>query len=77
MALGWKFMIPLALAYIVVIAVALWTIDSALGITSPLVKSVILLGINVVGCYLVFFVLDRGTILSGSYRRQVADGARS
>ena len=77
MALGWKFLIPLALCYIVVIAVALWTIGSALGIVNPLVKSLILLGINVIGCYIVFFLLDRGTILSGSYRHQVAGAARS
>ena len=76
MALGWKFMIPLALVYVVTISVALWAIESAAGITSPLVKSLILLGLNVVACYLVFFVLDRGRLLSGSYRRRVEAEAR-
>jgi NADH-quinone oxidoreductase subunit H len=77
MALGWKFMIPLALIYIVVISVAIWAIESAAGITSPVLKSVILLGLNVLACYVVFFILDRGFLVSGSYRRQVQVGAGS
>ncbi|MGE0442505.1 MAG: NADH-quinone oxidoreductase subunit NuoH [Gemmatimonadales bacterium] len=77
MALGWKFMIPLALVYIVAVCIAVWAIDIGLGITSPLLKSLILLGMNVVGCYVVFFLLDRGTLVSGSYRRGVQLQARS
>jgi NADH-quinone oxidoreductase subunit H len=68
MALGWKFLIPLALIYLVVIGVAVWGIESVAGITAPKVKALILFGLNVVMCYAVFFILDRGAILSGSYR---------
>jgi NADH-quinone oxidoreductase subunit H len=77
MALGWKFMIPLALVYLVVICVAVWGIESVAGITSLKIKALILFGLNAVMCYGVFFVLDRGAILSGSYRRQVPADARS
>ena len=76
MALGWKFLIPLALTYIMVVCIALWGIESVAGITSPKVRGLILLGLNVVACYIVFFILDRGRLLSGSYRRQVPAGAR-
>ncbi len=71
MSLGWKFMIPLALVYVVVVALVMWGIESVAGITSPLVKSLVFLGINVVACYVIFFILDRGTLVSGSYRRAV------
>ncbi len=77
MALGWKFMIPLALIYLVVIGVAVWGIESVGGITAPKTKALLLFGLNAVLCYVVFFILDRGTILSGSYRRQAPAGARS
>ncbi|MBL8987792.1 MAG: NADH-quinone oxidoreductase subunit NuoH [Gemmatimonadetes bacterium] len=75
MALGWKFMIPLALAYIVVICVAMWALGAA-GIVHPKIQGLVLLGLNLVGIYIVFFLLDRGRLLSGSYRRQAAAGAR-
>ena len=75
MALGWRFLIPLALVYIVVIAIVMWLLTSALGLTNPNVRALVFFAINVVGCYLVFFILDRGSLLSGSYRRE-AIGAR-
>jgi len=68
MALGWKVMLPLALGYIVVTTLAIWGIEQVAGITSPKSKMLILFGLNLVLGYLVFFVLDRGLILSGSYR---------
>ena len=76
MALGWKFLIPLALTYILVVCVTLWGIENVAGITSPKVRGLILFGLNVVACYVVFFILDRGRLLSGSYRRQAPAGAR-
>jgi NADH-quinone oxidoreductase subunit H len=72
MALGWKFMIPLALIYIVIVTAALWAIQSVAGITNPKIQALILFGLNLVLGYIVFFILDRGYILSGSYRRQSA-----
>jgi len=63
MALGWKFLMPLALAYIVVIAVTLWGLDTALPDGSPVLKSSVLALLNVVLGAVVFFGLDRGTLL--------------
>jgi NADH-quinone oxidoreductase subunit H len=68
MALGWKVMLPLALGYIMVTTLAIWGIESVAGITGPRSKMLILFGLNLVLGYLVFYVLDRGLILSGSYR---------
>jgi NADH-quinone oxidoreductase subunit H len=69
MALGWKVMLPLAILYVMVIAVALWGIEHWLGIANPKVRMGILFGLNLIVGYGVFFILDRGLILSGSYRR--------
>ena len=63
MALGWKFLMPLALAYIVIIAVTLWGLDTALPDGSPVLKSSVLALLNVVLGAVVFFGLDRGTLL--------------
>jgi NADH-quinone oxidoreductase subunit H len=69
MALGWKFLIPLALAYIMIITILIWLLESMFGITDPKIKALALFGVNAVLCYVVFFILDRGTLLSGSYRQ--------
>ncbi len=69
MALGWKFLIPLALAYIMVTTVLVWVLESVVGISDPKVRSLVLFGVNAVLCYVIFFILDRGTLLSGSYRQ--------
>jgi len=69
MALGWKFMLPMALLYIMVVAVALWAIEHAAGITDPKAVMGILTGISLVLGYAVFFLLDRGLVVSGSYRQ--------
>jgi NADH-quinone oxidoreductase subunit H len=68
MALGWKVLLPLALVYIMVTAVAIWVIEQVAGVTDPRLKMLILFGLNLVIGYIVFFLLDRGHILSGSYR---------
>ncbi|HEV8357046.1 MAG TPA: NADH-quinone oxidoreductase subunit NuoH [Gemmatimonadales bacterium] len=69
MALGWKVMLPLALLYIMLIAIALWAIQRLAGITDPRVTMGLLFGLNLPLAYLVFFILDRGLLISGSYRR--------
>jgi len=73
MALGWKFMIPLALCYIMVITLAIWILESVIGVSNPHVLALALFGLNLVLCYIVFFILDRGYILSGSYHRSTAN----
>jgi NADH-quinone oxidoreductase subunit H len=77
MSLGWKFMLPLALAYIVIMGGALLVLD-LLGISrTPLWSGfgsfspywAILGVLNVVLAALVFVVLDRGRIISPAYSR--------
>ncbi|HEY9382692.1 MAG TPA: NADH-quinone oxidoreductase subunit NuoH [Gemmatimonadales bacterium] len=68
MALGWKVMLPLAILYVMLIAVALWGLEHWAGIGNPKVRMGALFGLNLIVGYGVFFVLDRGLILAGSYR---------
>jgi NADH-quinone oxidoreductase subunit H len=70
MALGWKVLMPLALAYIMVIAAAVYGIEHLAGITDPTWRSLALFGVNVVLGILVFGVLDSGAFVRGSGRRQ-------
>jgi len=66
MALGLKILLPLALVYIMATAGAIWGIEHLAGVTSPKGKMTILFGLNLVLGYLVFFVLDRGHLVSPS-----------
>jgi NADH-quinone oxidoreductase subunit H len=68
MALGWKVLLPLALVYIMVTAIAIWIIEQVAGVTDPRLKMLLLFGLNLVIGYVVFFLMDRGHIMSGSYR---------
>ena len=70
MALGWKVLMPLALAYIMVVAVALYLIERVAGLTSPVAISLALLGLNLVVAILVFGLLDSGVFIRGSGQRQ-------
>jgi NADH-quinone oxidoreductase subunit H len=70
MALGWKVMMPLALAYIMVMCVAIYVVERLLGVTSPVMGSLILVGLNLVIGFLVFGLLDSGMFIRGSGHRQ-------
>jgi NADH-quinone oxidoreductase subunit H len=70
MALGWKVLMPLALAYIMVICTAIYGIEHVAGITDPKLRSLALFGVNVVVGLLVFGLLDSGVFIKGSNRRQ-------
>ncbi len=72
MALGWKVMLPIALAYITVIATAILSLDKA-GIARGRAFGASLFAINVVLVLLLFFVLDRGRLLSPAYSRLERD----
>jgi NADH-quinone oxidoreductase subunit H len=72
MALGWKVLLPLALAYIMVICVAIYLIDRFTGFTDPVLRSLALFGLNIVIALLVFGVLDRGVFVRGSARQRRA-----
>lgn len=65
MALGWKVMLPVALAYVMIIATVLWLINTTMPEASELVRATILTVINVVLAVLVFWVLDSGRIVRG------------
>jgi len=73
MSLGWKFMLPLALAYIVIIATALLILEAA-GIQRGAMHSSILAAMNMALVVIVFAILDRGRIISPAYGRM--GGAR-
>lgn len=69
MSLGWKVMLPLALAYIVVVAGAIWAIDTLAPDLGPTARAGVLLVINIPIGWLVFFFLDRGRIVQGVGQR--------
>lgn len=63
MSLGWSFMLPVALLYIAIIAVATLALD-ALGVARGPLFSLALLGINAILVVLLVFWLDRGRLIS-------------
>jgi NADH-quinone oxidoreductase subunit H len=71
MSLGWKFMLPLALVYIIVIAAVILVLDAA-GITRGAMYSSILGVVNIALVMIVFAILDRGRIISPAYGRMDA-----
>jgi len=68
MSLGWKFMLPMALAYIVIVASVMLALDYA-GLERGLLYGLALLAVNAVLAIIVFFILDRGRIISPAYGR--------
>jgi NADH-quinone oxidoreductase subunit H len=68
MSLGWKLMLPLALAYITIIGTVVLALDRA-GIARGPAYGAIMFGMNVVLVVLLFVVLDRGRIVSPAYSR--------
>ena len=70
MGLGWKVLMPLALAYIMLICTAVYLVEHQFGITSPIYQSLVLFGVNIVVAVLVFGLLDRGVFLRGSGRQR-------
>ena len=63
MSLGWKIFLPVALAYIVVIAGLILALDAA-GIERGFIYGLILFGVNAVLLLALFLILDRGRIVS-------------
>jgi hypothetical protein len=68
MSLGWKIMLPTALAYITIVASLVLLLDRA-GIARGPGYGAILFGVNVVLVVVLFVVLDRGRIVSPAYSR--------
>jgi NADH-quinone oxidoreductase subunit H len=69
MSLGWKFMLPLTLAYVVIIATVTLLLD-VLGVArGSLPYTLALLALNIVLLGLVFVLLDRGRLISPASAR--------
>jgi len=68
MSLGWKFMLPLALTYITIVASLILVLDRA-GIARGPAYGAIMFGVNVVLVAALFLILDRGRIVSPAYSR--------
>ena len=68
MSLGWKIMLPTALAYIVIMASVMLGLDY-LGLDRGIMYGLALLGVNAVLVVILFFILDRGRIISPAYGR--------
>ncbi|MCC7052197.1 MAG: NADH-quinone oxidoreductase subunit NuoH [Gemmatimonadaceae bacterium] len=71
MSLGWRFLLPLALGYIVLIASVLLGLQSA-GIRPGALQTGILLVLNVVVLVAVFVLFDRGRLLSPTTAKMTA-----
>jgi len=72
MALGWRVMLPLALVYLTVIATAIWYLHERLGWVYDARFALALGAVNVALAVPLFFVLDRGRLVSGSVARERA-----
>jgi len=72
MALGWKVLLPLALIYITVVAVAIWFFRVRLGWTYGPGMAWALGGLNFVLLLVLVLWLDRGRIVSGSVSQEAA-----
>ena len=72
MALGWKVLLPLALAYLAVIATAVWYLHAQLGWTYGTPFTLALGALNLVLLVAVVWWLDRGRIVSGSVTEEAA-----
>ena len=68
MSLGWKFMIPLALGYIVIMASAVLALDAA-NVNDGRVFGGALVLLNLVLGAIVFFIMDRGRLVSPASAR--------
>jgi len=72
MALGWKVLLPLALLYITVLAVAIWFVHVQLGWDYGTRMALVLFGLNVVLLVPLVWWLDRGRLVSGSVPQETA-----
>jgi NADH-quinone oxidoreductase subunit H len=68
MSLGWKFMLPVALVYIVLIAAVMLGLSAA-GVSEGIWYATILGSINIAIVMILFMILDRGRIISPAYGR--------
>jgi NADH-quinone oxidoreductase subunit H len=69
MSLGWKLMLPTALAYIVIVAGAVLGLDAAGLPRGGWGFLLAMLGLNLVLVVILFLILDRGRLISPADRR--------
>jgi NADH-quinone oxidoreductase subunit H len=74
MALGWKVLMPIGLAYVMLIALTIYLVENVAGVTSMPVRMGALLAVNLALGYVVFMVFDRGLLITGSRGRHAAGG---
>jgi NADH-quinone oxidoreductase subunit H len=73
MGLGWKVLLPGALGYLMILACAIWVLES-LGVEQNAFYGAILFVLNLPFVYLLFWVLDSGRLVTGQYQgRRVVD----
>jgi NADH-quinone oxidoreductase subunit H len=69
MSLGWKFLLPLALGYVMVVATTLYVADSWLGLAGSVQGRLwVATAVSAVCFGIVIFALDRGVVISGADR---------
>lgn len=68
MALGWKVLLPVSLAYVMLVAVAVYVGTDLLHLT-PFGLTGLLTGLSVVTGGVLFYILDRGAVIGGSRAR--------
>ena len=77
MSLGWKFLLPLALAYVMIVAGTLYLADTWLGLSgSVLGRLGVLSGVSALCLGSVVFLMDRGAVISGADRALQARRAK-
>ena len=69
MSLGWKFLLPLALGYVMVVALALYLADGPLGLAgTPHLRLWVVTAVSAICFGIVMFVMDRGSVIKGADR---------
>ncbi|HEY8484391.1 MAG TPA: NADH-quinone oxidoreductase subunit NuoH [Longimicrobiales bacterium] len=78
MHLGWKIMLPAALAFIGLMGATILVLDQ-LGVEYGFVYGLILTAVNLVAMAIFFFVIDRDRVISGAWtpRRPAIEAARA
>ncbi|MHB1298469.1 MAG: NADH-quinone oxidoreductase subunit NuoH [Gemmatimonadaceae bacterium] len=74
MSLGWKFMLPTALAYIVIVSSTVLGLDALGLVRGSWAYLLTMMGLNLVLVVILFFILDRGRLISPADTR--VSGAR-
>jgi len=69
MGLGWKVLLPVALGYLMVLAIGIWVLET-LGIEQNLLYGGLLFLLNLPFVYLLFWVLDNNRLVTGQHQRK-------